>query len=56
MDTYALIAYIVAAICFALATLNGASTQPIVPGRVNLVTLGLLAWVSVAMVTSIRAY
>jgi hypothetical protein len=49
MDTYALLAYIVAAICFALAAVN-------VPARVSLVALGLLAWVSVSMVLAIRAY
>lgn len=50
MDTYSVIAYIAAAICFALAALN------IDTSRESLLALGLLAWVSVPMILAIRAY
>jgi len=48
MDTYALVAYIVAAVCFVCGALG-------VTARVAWVPLGLLAWVSVPLVLAIRA-
>jgi len=48
MDTFELIAYIVAAICFACGAFG-------VKAAVGWVPLGLLAWVSVPMVWAIRA-
>lgn len=50
MDTYTVIAYIVAAVLFVLAAANVASA------RVNLIAAGLAAWVSVAMVAAIKNY
>jgi hypothetical protein len=43
-----LILYIVAAVCFTLATFN-------VPVRINLIAAGLLAWVLVPLLTLLQA-
>ena len=49
MDVLDLILYLLAAVCFALAALNVASP------RVQLLALGLLAWVVVPLIDAARA-
>lgn len=48
MHTSHVICYIVAAVCFALAAINVPAT------RVNLIALGLLAWVLVPLSEVVR--
>lgn len=43
-----LILYLITAICFGAAALNVAA------GRVNLIALGLLAWVLVPLIATVR--
>jgi hypothetical protein len=50
MTTLYLILYIVAAVCFMLAALSVAAHP-----RINLVALGLLAWVLVPLIVTARA-
>jgi hypothetical protein len=47
MHTFNLLCYLIAAVCFTLATLNATS-------RVNLIALGLLAWVLVPLAAIIH--
>lgn len=49
MKTFDLIAYVVAAACFALAAVNAGHP------RINLLALGLLAWLLVPLVTLARS-
>ena len=48
MHTIDVVLYVIACVCFALAVFNVAS-------RVNLVALGLLAWVLVPTIATLRA-
>jgi hypothetical protein len=60
MQTFHLICYIIAAICFVIATLwDGTYRRVDGPGpytRLNLIGLGLFAWVLVPLVDTIKAY
>ena len=49
MHTLDLILLIVAAICFGLAAFGAVAT-----GRINLIALGLLAWVLVPLIAAIQ--
>lgn len=57
MDTLYLILYIIAALCFAVAAFGvqpvGDATRSNVVSRINLVALGLLAWVLVPLIMHI---
>lgn len=58
MRTLYLILYIVAAVCFALATVltfHPPTTAPAATSRVNLIALGLLAWVLVPLIADAKA-
>lgn len=48
MTALYLFLYIIAAVCFLLAAFNA-------PVKVNLVALGLLAWVLVPLIAAVRA-
>jgi len=48
MTVLTLVLLIVGAVCFAIATINA-------PNRFNLVSLGLLAWILVPLIHTIRA-
>lgn len=53
MDTVYLILYVVAAVCFTAVAFFASTPMPVALGRVNLLAVGLLAWVLVPMIVLI---